>query len=163
MRNFYINFYYKFSPYCLDTECSFSSALYYLFLIRCQTDGKWCYLLFWVVGTPTRWSLLKNRLVEVCPTCTPAASGIYYYRPEFQQPRPSDVFLLKFWCSYDWKGLLHGKPLYFSNFEWQISAKDGTSSARIIQVNCYMSVGKKTNLLVTRVTFYNSKGWNNSA
>ncbi|CDO99796.1 unnamed protein product [Coffea canephora] len=73
-----------------------------------QTDGKWCYLVFWVVGKPmTRWSLLKTRLQEVCPTCTPAASGIYYYRPEFQQPRPLDIFLLKFWCSYDRKGLLH--------------------------------------------------------
>lgn len=73
-----------------------------------QTDGKWCYLVFWVVGKPmTRWSLLKKRLLEVCPTCTPAASGIYYYRPEFQEPRPPDIFLLKFWCSYDRKGLLH--------------------------------------------------------
>ncbi|CAI9091168.1 OLC1v1026122C1 [Oldenlandia corymbosa var. corymbosa] len=73
-----------------------------------QTDGKWCYLVFWVVGKPTtRWNLLKKRLLEVCPTCTAAASGIYYYRPEFQDPRPPDVFLLKFWCSYDRKGLLH--------------------------------------------------------
>ncbi|KAA8534444.1 hypothetical protein F0562_031961 [Nyssa sinensis] len=47
-----------------------------------QTDGKWCYLVFWV-------------------------SGIYYYRPEFQQPKPPDVFLLKFWCYYDREGLLH--------------------------------------------------------
>ncbi|KAL3523503.1 hypothetical protein ACH5RR_016337 [Cinchona calisaya] len=73
-----------------------------------QTDGKWCYLVFWVVGMPTtRWSLLKKRLLEVCPTMTPAASGIYYFKPEFQQPRPPDIFLLKFWCSYDRKGLLH--------------------------------------------------------
>ncbi|XP_057789500.1 ACT domain-containing protein ACR10-like [Salvia miltiorrhiza] len=73
-----------------------------------STDGKWCYLVFWVVGKPTtRWNLLKNRLLEVCPTCTPSASGIFYYIPEFQQPRPPEVFLLKFWCSYDRKGLLH--------------------------------------------------------
>ncbi|KAL6955333.1 ACT domain-containing protein acr10, variant 2 [Sarracenia purpurea var. burkii] len=39
--------------------------------------------------------------------CSPAVSEIYYYRPEFQQPKPPDVFLLKFWCSYDRKGLLH--------------------------------------------------------
>ncbi|KAK4435967.1 ACT domain-containing protein ACR10 [Sesamum alatum] len=26
---------------------------------------------------------------------------------EFQQPRPPQIFLLKFWCSYDRKGLLH--------------------------------------------------------
>ncbi|XP_052184746.1 ACT domain-containing protein ACR10-like isoform X2 [Diospyros lotus] len=73
-----------------------------------STDGKWCYLVFWVVGKPTRrWDLLKNRLLEVCPICSPAASEIYYYRPEFQQPKSPDVFLLKFWCYYDPKGLLH--------------------------------------------------------
>lgn len=73
-----------------------------------QTDGKWCYLVFWVVGKPTtRWNLLKMRLLEVCPSCTPAVSEIYYYRQEFQQPKPPDVFLLKFWCYYDRVGLLH--------------------------------------------------------
>lgn len=73
-----------------------------------QTDGKWCYIVFWVVGkATTRWTLLKERLLEVCPTCIPAASEIYYYKPEFQQPRSPDIFLLKFWCSYDRKGLLH--------------------------------------------------------
>ncbi|XP_042016957.1 ACT domain-containing protein ACR10-like isoform X2 [Salvia splendens] len=73
-----------------------------------STDGKWCYLVFWVVGKPTtRWNLLKNRLLEVCPTRPPSASGIFYYIPEFQQPRTPEVFLLKFWCSYDRKGLLH--------------------------------------------------------
>ena len=78
-----------------------------------STDGKWCYLVFWVVGRPTtRWDLLKNRLLEVCPMCSPAVSQIYYYRPEFQQPKPPDVFLLKFWCYYDRKGLLHG--IFFS-------------------------------------------------
>ena len=74
-----------------------------------STDGKWCYLVFWVVGRPTtRWDLLKNRLLELCPMCSPSISQIYYYRPEFQQPKPPDVFLLKFWCYYDRKGLLHG-------------------------------------------------------
>ncbi|KAK3001572.1 hypothetical protein RJ639_022578 [Escallonia herrerae] len=80
-----------------------------------STDGKWCYLVFWVLGTPTtKWNLLKKRLVEVCPSCTPAVSEIYYYRPEFQQPKPPEVFLLKFWCYYDRKGILHDvtKVLY---------------------------------------------------
>ncbi|KAL3520764.1 hypothetical protein ACH5RR_018913 [Cinchona calisaya] len=86
-----------------------------------QTDGKWCYSLFWVVGKPmTRWSLLKKRLLEVCPTCTPAVSGIYYYRPEFQKPRPPDIFLLKFWCSYDRKGLLHDVTLVLCELELTI-------------------------------------------
>ncbi|KAK4403915.1 ACT domain-containing protein ACR10 [Sesamum angolense] len=73
-----------------------------------STDGKWCYLVFWVVGKPTtRWNLLRKRLLEVCPKCTPSASGIFYFIPEFQQPQPPQIFLLKFWCSYDRKGLLH--------------------------------------------------------
>ncbi|KAJ0101375.1 hypothetical protein Patl1_06024 [Pistacia atlantica] len=73
-----------------------------------STDGKWCYLVFWVVGKPsTRWSLLKKRLLEVCPSHF-STSGIYSYRLENQPPKPPDVFLLKFWCSSDRKGLLHG-------------------------------------------------------
>ncbi|XP_010243241.1 PREDICTED: ACT domain-containing protein ACR10-like [Nelumbo nucifera] len=68
-----------------------------------STDGKWCYIVFWVVGRPaTRWSLLKIRLAEACPS----ASGIYYYRAELQQPKPPDLFLLKL-CCYDRTGLLH--------------------------------------------------------
>ncbi|KAB1219025.1 hypothetical protein CJ030_MR3G015059 [Morella rubra] len=72
-----------------------------------STDGKWCYILFWVMGKPTtRWVLLKKRLLEVCPSYF-STTGIYYYQPENQQPKQPDVFLLKFWCSYDRKGLLH--------------------------------------------------------
>ncbi|PRQ53911.1 hypothetical protein RchiOBHm_Chr2g0171731 [Rosa chinensis] len=72
-----------------------------------STDGKWCYVVFWVVGKPeTRWNLLTKRLLEVCPSHF-TTSGIYYYRPENQQPKPLDVFLLKFWCSYEQEGLLH--------------------------------------------------------
>lgn len=78
-----------------------------------STDGKWCYVVFWVAGkSNTRWDLLKNRLVEVCPSHF-STSRIYSYRLENQeQPRPPDVFLLKFWCSQDRKGLLHG-TLFF--------------------------------------------------
>ncbi|XP_056168875.1 ACT domain-containing protein ACR10-like [Syzygium oleosum] len=72
-----------------------------------STDGKWCYIVLWVVGKPTRsWSLLKKRLLEVCPSYF-SMSGIEYYRPEMDQPQLHDVFLLKFWCSCDRKGLLH--------------------------------------------------------
>ncbi|OMO81816.1 hypothetical protein CCACVL1_12205 [Corchorus capsularis] len=76
-----------------------------------STDGKWCYIVFWVVCKPTtrwdcsRWELLKKRLIGTCPTCS-SASGISYYRSELQPPKPSDVFLLKL-CCYDRKGLLH--------------------------------------------------------
>ncbi|KAL4621549.1 hypothetical protein ACB092_06G236900 [Castanea dentata] len=72
-----------------------------------STDGKWCYIVFWVVDKPTtRWHLLQKRLLEVCPSYF-STSDIDYYRPENQQPKEPDVFLLKFWCSCDRKGLLH--------------------------------------------------------
>ncbi|XP_026439463.1 ACT domain-containing protein ACR10-like [Papaver somniferum] len=72
-----------------------------------STDGKWCYLVFWVVGkSTTRWSSLKNRLVNACPTCS-SASEIYYYKAEsFKKPKPSEVFLLKLCCN-NRSGLLH--------------------------------------------------------
>ncbi|OMO54259.1 putative amino acid binding protein [Corchorus olitorius] len=32
-------------------------------------DGKWCYIVLWVVGkSNTRWDLLEKRLLEVCPS-----------------------------------------------------------------------------------------------
>ncbi|KAL2323204.1 hypothetical protein Fmac_027583 [Flemingia macrophylla] len=71
-----------------------------------STDGIWCYIVFWVVGKQrTRWSLLKKRLIEACPTCS-SASGISYYRSQSHPSNPPDVFLLNFSC-YDRKGLLH--------------------------------------------------------
>ncbi|KAK7345499.1 hypothetical protein VNO77_16103 [Canavalia gladiata] len=71
-----------------------------------STDGKWCYIVFWVVGKQkTRWSLLKNRLIGACPSCS-SASGISYYSSDLQPPKPLDVFLLKF-CCHDRSGLLH--------------------------------------------------------
>ncbi|KAL6585410.1 hypothetical protein OROMI_002054 [Orobanche minor] len=74
--------------------------------IDVSTDGKWCYIVFWVVGKPsTRWSLLKKRLMGACP-CFLEACGISYYRDELQNPKPADVFLLKFCCN-DRLGLLH--------------------------------------------------------
>ncbi|KAK6152361.1 hypothetical protein DH2020_014996 [Rehmannia glutinosa] len=74
--------------------------------IDVSTDGKWCYIVFWVLGKPsTRWSLLKKRLMGACP-CFLLACGISYYRAELQSPKPADVFLLKF-CCHDRLGLLH--------------------------------------------------------
>lgn len=72
-----------------------------------STDGKWCYIVFWVVGrSATRWGLLKRRLLGACPS---AAAGIYSYcfGQAEQEPRQPQVFLLKFWCN-DRLGLLHG-------------------------------------------------------
>ncbi|XP_041999314.1 ACT domain-containing protein ACR10-like isoform X2 [Salvia splendens] len=71
-----------------------------------STDGKWCYIVFWVVGRPsTRWSLLKKRLMGVCPSFL-LANGISYDRPELSPPKPPDMYLLKF-CCFDRRGLLH--------------------------------------------------------
>ncbi|KAI3471865.1 hypothetical protein Pfo_028553 [Paulownia fortunei] len=71
-----------------------------------STDGKWCYIVFWVLGKPsTRWGLLKKRLMGACPSCS-LASGISYYKDVLRPPKPPDVFLLKF-CCHDRRGLLH--------------------------------------------------------
>ncbi|XP_019428784.1 PREDICTED: ACT domain-containing protein ACR10-like [Lupinus angustifolius] len=81
-----------------------------------STDGKWCYIVFWVVGKQkTNWSLLKKRLVEACPTCS-SASGISYYQSDLYPPKPPDVFLLKF-CCHDRKGLLHDVTEVLSELE----------------------------------------------
>ncbi|KAI3512141.1 hypothetical protein L1887_19362 [Cichorium endivia] len=71
-----------------------------------STDGKWCYIVFWVIGKPgTLWSLLKKRLLEACPSCS-SANTLIFYPPESQPPKPADVFLIKF-CCHDRQGLLH--------------------------------------------------------
>ncbi|OWM82473.1 hypothetical protein CDL15_Pgr002048 [Punica granatum] len=82
-----------------------------------STDGKWCYIVFWVVGKPnTRWGLLKERLVEACPTCASASAISFFYSSQIQSPRPPDVFLLKF-CCYDRRGLLHDVTWVLSELE----------------------------------------------
>ncbi|KAJ0612973.1 putative [Protein-PII] uridylyltransferase [Helianthus annuus] len=71
-----------------------------------STDGKWCYIVFWVMGKKgTIWSLLKKRLLEACPSVL-SANTLMLFRPESQPPKPADVFLLKF-CCHDRHGLLH--------------------------------------------------------
>lgn len=77
-----------------------------------STDGKWCYIVFWVIGdSQTRWGLLKKRLMGACPSCS-SASVVLYYRAEMQAPKPSDVFLLKLSC-HDRKGLLYGTFFFY--------------------------------------------------
>ncbi|KAJ0962351.1 hypothetical protein J5N97_030179 [Dioscorea zingiberensis] len=67
------------------------------------TDGRWCYVLFWVVPRSSsaivQWTNLKNRLVSACPT---------YPTPiiDLLDPMKSQVYLLKLF-SVDRKGLLH--------------------------------------------------------
>ncbi|KAJ1289049.1 hypothetical protein BS78_02G135600 [Paspalum vaginatum] len=77
-----------------------------------STDGRWCYIVLWVVpqrGRPVPWDLLKNRLVELCPVAAPfgfdsaylAAAGLQDAAP----PAPR-LFLIKL-CCFDRMGLLH--------------------------------------------------------
>ncbi|XP_058740312.1 ACT domain-containing protein ACR10-like [Vicia villosa] len=71
-----------------------------------STDGKWCYIVFWVVGKEkTRWSLLKKRLIAACPSFS-SAYAFSFYSTHLPSPKPPDLFLLKFCCK-DRKGLLH--------------------------------------------------------
>lgn len=113
---FHFHFLFFFLPfYCWNTNLRnkrngylslfFSSLLLRLCGADVSTDGKWCYIVFWVIGkSTTRWSLLERRLLEACPACA-SASGFSYF--QLQPPKPPNVFLLKF-CCYDRKGLLHG-------------------------------------------------------
>ncbi|OWM70233.1 hypothetical protein CDL15_Pgr026083 [Punica granatum] len=87
--------------------CDLCRTILLFGLSICRGDGKWCYIVFWVIGRPkARWDLLKKRLLDVCPSYL-STSDIQYYRPENKQPLRHNLFLLKFWCSYDQKGLLH--------------------------------------------------------
>ncbi|KAJ8750457.1 hypothetical protein K2173_015596 [Erythroxylum novogranatense] len=69
-----------------------------------STDGKWCFIILWVVpNSPSviRWSNLKNRISSVCPSCIS-----FYVKQQPGQSTSSPVYLLKFF-SLDRKGLLH--------------------------------------------------------
>ncbi|KAJ4778222.1 ACT domain-containing protein [Rhynchospora pubera] len=70
-----------------------------------STDGRWCYIVFWVMGRgerATRWALLKNRLLEICPV---VAMPLVVDEVVGLVQRPQ-VYLLKFSC-FDRMGLLH--------------------------------------------------------
>ncbi|KAA8543912.1 hypothetical protein F0562_021911 [Nyssa sinensis] len=71
-----------------------------------STDGKWCYVVLWVVPHSStiivRWSSLKDQLLSVCPSCL-----VPFY---LNQPSPrsssSPIYLLTF-CCLNQRGLLH--------------------------------------------------------
>ncbi|XP_031268231.1 ACT domain-containing protein ACR9-like [Pistacia vera] len=71
-----------------------------------STDGRWCYIVLWVVPRSgsiiVRWSNLKNRLLSACPSCLVS----FYLAQQPTCPPSSPVYLLKFFC-LDRKGLLH--------------------------------------------------------
>ncbi|KQJ91634.1 ACT domain-containing protein ACR10 [Brachypodium distachyon] len=91
-----------------------------------STDGRWCYIVLWVVarrGRTMAWDLLKERLVELCPVSSLcgldssylAAAGLQ----EDLEPAAPRVFLLKFSC-YDRMGLLHDVTHVLSEMELTI-------------------------------------------
>ncbi|XAR60556.1 [Protein-PII] uridylyltransferase [Bertholletia excelsa] len=72
-----------------------------------STDGRWCYVVLWVVphsSSPIiRWPNLKNRLLSVCPaSCTVS----FYLNQPSSRTTSSPLYLLTFFC-VDRKGLLH--------------------------------------------------------
>jgi len=72
-----------------------------------STDGRWCYIVFWVLPNPASikvdWESLKTRLLSVCPSCLFS----YHFNQLSTSPSPPLIYLLKVWC-VDQKGLLHG-------------------------------------------------------
>ena len=75
-----------------------------------QTDGKWCYIVLWVVQLQHSnflrldWDSLKNRLLSVSPPCL---TPLYHDQKLNGSSAVPSVYLLKF-CCVDRKGLLHG-------------------------------------------------------
>ncbi|KAL6128255.1 hypothetical protein ACLB2K_071611 [Fragaria x ananassa] len=71
------------------------------------TDGRWCYIVLWVVSNESSmkvdWESLKERLLSACPS-----SCFYkvYLNIQTSAPSPSPVYLVKFWC-FDQRGSLH--------------------------------------------------------
>eukprot|EP00897_Mesotaenium_endlicherianum_P002188 jgi/Mesen1/1998/ME000147S01104 len=70
------------------------------------TDGKWCFLVFWVVARipgarGIKWSLLKHRLTAVCPSNDPIL--LPAIKPA---PKKREVYLVQV-CSSDRFGLLN--------------------------------------------------------
>jgi len=71
-----------------------------------STDGKWCYLIFWVLPRtgsprPIRWAILKRNLISACP---PNPAHIFFMN--IPEPRPKNVYILHI-CSLDRAGLLN--------------------------------------------------------
>ncbi|KAL9365385.1 hypothetical protein Peur_043258 [Populus x canadensis] len=85
-----------------------------------QTDGKWCYIVFWVVQRSNSlrldWDSLKNRLLIVSPPCL---APLYYDHKLNGSTAAPTVYLLKF-CCVDRKGLLHDITEVLTELEFTI-------------------------------------------
>ncbi|KAJ6892216.1 hypothetical protein NC651_025420 [Populus alba x Populus x berolinensis] len=87
-----------------------------------QTDGRWCYIVLWVVQLQHSnllrldWDSLKNRLLRVSPPCL---TPLYYDQKLNGSPAAPSVYLLKF-CCVDRKGLLHDVTEVLTELEFTI-------------------------------------------
>ncbi|XP_042410949.1 ACT domain-containing protein ACR10-like isoform X1 [Zingiber officinale] len=106
-----------------------------------STDGRWCYVVFWVVDRgrkATRWNLLKKRLVDACPPASlPFGNEIYYFskHQEMITEQKPQVFLLKFSC-YDRTGLLHDVTEVLCELEltiWRVKVST-TPDGRVVDL-----------------------------
>ncbi|XP_009337598.2 ACT domain-containing protein ACR9 isoform X1 [Pyrus x bretschneideri] len=72
-----------------------------------STDGRWCYIVLWVVphheSLKVDWERLKDRLSSACPS---SRFFSFYLNQISNVPTPSPVYLLKLWC-HDQRGSLH--------------------------------------------------------
>ncbi|XP_076911726.1 ACT domain-containing protein ACR9-like [Bidens hawaiensis] len=71
-----------------------------------STDGKWCYIVLWVVPCPISlrvdWENLNKRLLSCCPSFLPT----FYFNQLTNGSKPPSLYLLTV-LSLDRKGLLH--------------------------------------------------------
>ncbi|KAJ6767994.1 ACT DOMAIN-CONTAINING PROTEIN ACR4-RELATED [Salix koriyanagi] len=85
-----------------------------------QTDGKWCYIVFWVVQCSNSlrldWDSLKDRLLSVSPPCL---IPLYYDHKLNGSTAAPSVYLLKF-CCVGRKGLLHDITEVLTELEFTI-------------------------------------------
>ncbi|WVZ08117.1 hypothetical protein V8G54_021463 [Vigna mungo] len=81
-----------------------------------STDGRWCYIVFWVLPHPASvkvdWESLKTRLLSACPSCLFS----HHFNQLSTSPSPPPIYLLKVWC-LDQKGLLHDINEILCNLE----------------------------------------------
>lgn len=101
-----------------------------LWLLMCElnggadisTDGRWCYIVYWVVPYPASlkidWESLKTRLLSACPSCLFS----YHFNQHSTTPSPPPIYVLKVWC-VDQKGLLHGNQLLLWCLFWLVTTK----------------------------------------
>ncbi|KAJ8747368.1 hypothetical protein K2173_012827 [Erythroxylum novogranatense] len=84
-----------------------------------STDGRWCYMVFWVVPYSVthiiRWESLKNRLFYASPSCL----GSLCFDQRHSDPSPNALYLLKF-CCLDRKGLLYEVTKVISELDFTI-------------------------------------------